>query len=200
MRRWKLGALMISLALLTGCGGAQGENAEDLALQIRTDFLNFSSCGGEISMTAHYPDRVFDCKLDLVYDRTTGGVLTVREPAEVRGIEAKVGKGLTISYDKVSLETGPLTESGISPLEAPVTFYAQITGGYMALCAEDEDALTVTYREGETQGGQGLEAVITFDKESHVPLSGELYQDGTLILSAATQNFQMMTGKPAEGE
>lgn len=194
MRRCVVGALMMSLLCLTACGGGTGEmSGEELALQIRSEWLDMTGCVCHVDLTADYGERVFDCGLDVTWDRVTGGTLTVTQPELVAGLTARFsGKDVTLTYDGVSLETGPLTDEGISPLEAVPGFYKALTEGYMAVCDLDEETLQVTFRDYQSAPGEGLETTITFDAQTHVPQTGTLYWDGAAVLTAQVTGFQMM--------
>ena len=52
------------ILLLSACtGGAEGNEAEELALQIRGEYLAMSSCAGQAAITADYGQRVYQYEL-----------------------------------------------------------------------------------------------------------------------------------------
>ena len=131
-RRGRWFPLMMSLLLLAGCAaGEQGkQSGEDLALTIQKEFGQMTACTGRFALTADYGERAFECVLDAAYDQVTGGALTIVEPELVRGVTAKFSAGETaLSYDGFSLEVGPLTDEGISPMETLPALWRQITEG-----------------------------------------------------------------------
>ena len=69
--RGKVCALMMTLLFLVGCGGQKVDEAEQLALEIRGQYLSMAGCTATLEMTADYGDRVFECMLEL--DHTAGG-------------------------------------------------------------------------------------------------------------------------------
>lgn len=192
--------LMMSLLLLAGCGGGGGTTgSEDAALAIQREFGAMTTCSCQVALRAHYDDAVLDYVLDVTYDQTGGCALRVVEPEIARGVTARVKGGQTaLEYDGFSLDAGPLRGDGLSPLEAVPTLYRAISAGYIAGIDPAGDTLTVTYRDGESDPGTGLEAVVCFDGRSHVPLTGELYSDGTMIASLQVKDFQSMA--PTDGE
>lgn len=197
-RRVRWFPLMMSLLLLASCaaGGQGKQSGEDLALAIQKEFGQMTACTGRFSLTADYGERAFECTLDAVYDRVTGGALTIAEPELVKGVTARFSAGETaLSYDGFSLELGPLTDEGISPMETLPTLWRQITEGYVAAVAENEkeNTLAVTYRPDGQSPGTGLEAAVVFDRETHKPRSGELLWDGVRVAAVEVQEFQMMT-------
>lgn len=199
MGRLRLLPLMMTLLLLAGCGGQKEASAEELAVELQRQWQNMTACAGHMDLTADYGERVFSCGLDVTYDQVTGGVLTLTEPELVRGICAYLKPdGLTLRYDGVSLETGPLTEEGLSPLEAAPTFYQQLTQGSLAAWDLTDEALSLTFRGHDALPGEGLEATLTFSRETNQPLTGELYWNGAQIIQAQFRDFQMMTGEAPE--
>ena len=138
-----------------------------------------TACTGRFSLTADYGERTFECVLDATYDQVTGGTLTIAEPELVKGVTARFSaEGTALTYEGFSLETGPLTDEGISPMETLPTLWKQISGGYMAAVEERDGSLTVTYRADGQSPGTGLEAVVVFDAESGGPTSGAALQPG----------------------
>lgn len=194
-RRFRWFPLMMSLLLLAGCtAGKQGkQSGEDLALAIQKEFSGMTACTGRFRLTADYGERTFECVLDAAYDQVTGGSLTIVEPELVQGVTARFAAGETsLCYDGFSLETGPLTDEGISPMETLPTLWRQITEGYIAAVAEKDGLLTVTYRPDSQSPGAGLEAAVAFDTESHQPVTGELFWDSARVAAVEVQEFQMM--------
>lgn len=202
-QRFRLFPLMMSLILLAGCaakGGQERQTGEELALALQREFGSMTACTGRFALTADYGERAFEWVLDAAYDQVTGGTLTIVEPELVQGVTATVNAdGAALSYDGFSLETGPLTDDGISPMEALPTLWRQIAQGYVAAVEEGKGTLTVTYRPDGQTPGTGLEAVVAFDTESRKPTAGELFWDGTRVLTAEVLDFQMMMGEAQNG-
>lgn len=197
MRKGALTALMISLCLLTGCGGTDGgeKRAEDLALAIRTELLEMTACHTTAAITADYGQRVYEYTLDVDYDAVEGATLTVVEPAMIAGVTARITKeGATLEYDGASLETGALTGSGLTPLEALPALLEYARSGYMTgWCFETREGLDTLRMTcgGETGDEDGAEAVMWFDVATHAPVAAELYSGGRLVVSCAFSGFTM---------
>lgn len=195
-RRLRWFPLMISLILLAGCaaGGGQGKKSgEELALELQREFAHMTACNGRFALTADYGERTFECVVEAVYDQVTGGTLTVVEPELIQGVRATFQAGSTaLSYDEFSLETGPLTDEGLSPMETLPTLWRQISQGYIAAVGEGKGTLTVTYRADTQTPGSGLEAAVVFDTESGKPTVGELFWDGSRVVTVEVQAFEMM--------
>ena len=56
MRKRTVCALMMTLCLLAACGGeaGTGNNTDELALDIRADYLSMSGCTARMDVTADY--------------------------------------------------------------------------------------------------------------------------------------------------
>lgn len=193
-RRLWLFPLMISLLLLAACGGEGEKSGEERAIQLQSEFAAMTACSGRVRLEADYGERVFECVLDVTYDQVTGGVMTLVEPELVKGVSARVSPdGLSLSYQGFSLDTGDVTGDGLSPVEALPRLYRAVTRDYVAGATLSEELLSVTYRDAEQAPGAGLEAVVTFDLQTHAPLTGELFWDGSRVILAQMTDFQMMT-------
>lgn len=195
MGRFKALPLMMSLLLLVGCaagGGGEEPTGEDLALAIQKEFSQMTACTCRVELSADYGDKVFDCAVDVRYD--AGGVeLILAEPEIARGVTARIARGeTTLSYGDFSLDAGPLTGEGLTPVGAVPALWAQIARGYIAGTRLEEQTLRVTYRQGENAPGVGLEAEVVFDVQTHAPLTGELFYDGVRVIAAQVSDFQMM--------
>lgn len=185
---------MMSLLLLAGCaGGGREPTGEDLALVIQKEFSRMTGCSCHLDLSADYGDKVFDCALDVTYDTAAGAELKLVEPEIARGVTARIARGeASLSYGTFSLDIGPLTGEGLSPLEAVPALWSQIARGYIDAAELEEGTLAVTYRRGDDPPGVGLESQVTFDAQSHVPLTGELYSDGKRVVTVAVSDFQML--------
>jgi hypothetical protein len=113
MRRTAAFALMISLALLSACGGAERAAAEDFRQRL--------SAAEQISFTAderaEYPGKTEEYTLR--YSESGGEAsVEVVKPDIIAGISARVKDGGgTLSYEGAELDTGPLP-GGLTPISA----------------------------------------------------------------------------------
>ena len=117
MRRRKIGAQMMILALvlLAGCGrdSGAGRGAEELALEIRTEYIGMTALSAGLEVTADYGERVYTYGMALAWDQTEGTTLTLTAPEEVAGVTLRVQDGETaLEYDGVRLETGAAVGGG----------------------------------------------------------------------------------------
>lgn len=200
MRRRKIGAQMMILALvlLAGCGrdSGAGRGAEELALEIRTEYIGMTALSAGLEVTADYGERVYTYGMALAWDQTEGTTLTLTAPEEVAGVTLRVQDGETaLEYDGVRLETGPLSEEGASPVDAVPALLGQVREGFIAECCTEQlgeqETLRVCYRAPDAQPGTGTETTVWFDAASHALLRGEVAVDGFTVLQCVFSDVQM---------
>ena len=199
-RGTSLCVLMMTLWLaLSACGGG-ATGAEQLALDIRGEYLAMEGCSAELAVTADYGQRVYEYGLTLEYRREGECVLTVISPEAVAGVTARLKDGSgSLEYDGVWVETGPLDEDGMSPMDAVPVLLEYAREGFIAECAMEEweqtQVLRVICRDPEAQAGTGRECSLWFDPDSHALLRGELSRDGYTVIQCAFADFQMWAGE-----
>ncbi|SCJ07163.1 Uncharacterised protein [uncultured Flavonifractor sp.] len=200
MRRRAIGAQMIILALvlLAGCGrdNRGGQGAEELALEIRTEYIGMTALSAGMEVTADYGERVYTYGMALAWDQTEGTTLTLTAPEEVAGITVRIGdEDTALEYDGVRLETGPLSGEGFSPVDVVPALLKQVREGFIAeSCAEqlgEQDTLRVCYRAPEAQPGTGTETTVWFDTATHALLRAEMAVDGFTVLQCVFSDFQI---------
>lgn len=195
-------ALLCALALC-GCVGEEADN--DLALELRSDFLAMEDCSGSMTVTADYGERIYTYGVDFTSNKKDGTTLRLTAPEEVAGITAKIAAGETwLEFDGIQIETGPLNDDGLSPLDALPAILTAVQSGYIAETnserAGERDTLRLCCRDPEREPGEGPETVLWFDKEQKTLLRGELRQDGASILQCEFSSFDMHTTKETKGQ
>lgn len=196
MRKGLLCLLLVGLCLLPGCRGEADGGAEKLALDIRAGLIAMTGLTGRAEVTADYGERAYSFTLDIAYDSTEGGILTVVEPELIAGLTARVQSGaVSIEYDGASLETGQLSGSGASPIEALPLILQQARSGYLAESVfetvDETETLRVTYTDAPAQAGAGTQVIVWFDKASCVPLKAEIYSDGNRVIACTFGGIEM---------
>ena len=182
------------ILLLSACtGGAEGNEAEELALQIRGEYLAMSSCAGQAAITAGYGQRVYQYELAVAVDgeETT---LTLSAPDTVAGITARVtGQDGQLEYDGLSVETGPLDPEGLSPVSAVPALLEGARSGYIVSCALEEDGTLLRMDCGDPEGtpGTGSEVSLWFDASTHALSRGEISVDGFRAILCEFTDFAM---------
>ena len=183
---------LLLLCLLRGCTGADSNN--DLTLELRSDFLSREGCSGVMELTADYGQRVYAYTVEFDGTVKDGMTLVITAPEEVAGITANIREGQTyLEYDGVRLETGPVNEEGLSPLDALPTFLSAMESGYIAETGSEmmgeTEVLRICCRDPETDPGQGLETVLWFDKAQKTLLRGEVRSDGFTVIQCEFSAF-----------
>ena len=183
---------LLLLCLLCGCTGADSNN--DLNLELRSDFLSREGCSGVMELTADYGQRVYAYTVEFDGTVKDGMTLVITAPEEVAGITANIREGQTyLEYDGVRLETGPVNEEGLSPLDALPTFLTAMESGYIAETGSEmmgeTEVLRICCRDPETDPGQGLETVLWFDKAQKTLLRGEVRSDGFTVIQCEFSAF-----------
>ena len=184
---------------LTCCSGEGGSQAEQLALDIRGEYLAMTECAASMEVIADYGQRVYEYGIDLDWQREGESVLTLTAPENVAGVTARLAAGeAALEYDGVRVETGPLDDTGLSPVSAVPLLLEYIQSGYMAECGMEQDGeeevLRVVCRDPEAQPGTGRECSLWFYPDTHALLRGELSQDGYTVIQCAFSAFQITPG------
>jgi len=168
------------ILLLASCAGGTGmSEAEELALTMRGEYLAMTGCTTKAAITADYGQRVYDFELTAAVagEKTT---MTLTAPEEVAGMTAYVeGKDGALEYDGVWVETGPLDDSGSTPISALPALLETARSGYMTACSLEEDGLLrVDCGDPEGIRGTGVEYAVRFDPETRALRRGEVRADG----------------------
>lgn len=182
--------------LLTACGGSGRDDPRQLASQIRGEYRNLAGWNATVELAADYGERVFDFTVEARCKMGGEMVLTVVEPALLKGITARLkdGEGM-LEYDGAGVSVGPLDEEGLNPISALPAILTQLTRGYMAQCdwdgREEERVLRIHFRHPDKQELEGTEYTLWFHPESHVLLRGEVSVGGQRRLTAVFTDFTM---------
>ncbi len=190
-------ALMMTLCLLTGCSSGekvQGSGAQELALQIRTEYLAMASCAAVVDMTADYGQRVYEYTVSVTWQKDGETVLTVLKPEILAGVTARIDNDTGyLLYDSVSIETGALTGKGMSPVEAIPMVLEQVCTGYMAECGfeqiGDRQQLWFLCRDPDNASGTGIETAFWFDVQTHELSRAEIFSDGYSVVRCSMVEF-----------
>lgn len=181
--------LMISL-LLTACGGKGNETPMDRALAVRGEYLSANGCTARMRVTADYGQRVYAFVVDV---QVGGGetVLTVREPAEVAGITARLKDGRSrLEYDGTVLETGALAEDGLTPISAAAALFEAAKSGFIDSCGTEGETLYILCRDPAEMPGDGREIALWFAPDGTL-LQGEVSVDGRQVIRCDLEHFAL---------
>lgn len=192
MRRVILAPMTLLVALLCACGSGNDNNA--LVLSLREDFQRMDTWSGQADMTADYGRRVYEYTVSFSGSREEGTALTIEAPETAAGITAVAREGRTwLAYDGVRLETGPLDEQGLTPMDALPVLLSEMAGGTVTEVGEEADGdlavLRLTVRDPDLPAGTGRETVFWFDKARKTLLRAELRSDGVTVIQCVFSAF-----------
>ena len=190
MHRLWLCVPMIAL-LLAGCGRLEVSEAEQLALEIRGEYLELERCSASLEITADYGQRVYQFGMEAQV-QGEDAALTLTAPETVAGLTARwAGEAGTLEYDGVAVETGSLDPEGLDPVSAFPVLLEAARSGYLTACALEEDGAVLRVDCGDPEGtpGSGRETTIWFDSDTHVPLEGEIRVDGFRVIACRFLEF-----------
>ena len=197
-------ALMMTLChLLAGCGGQDIDEVDQLTLDIRGEYLALERVTAQVEVGTDYGRRVYAYRMELDWRREGDTTITVTAPEEVSGITARISAGETfLEYDGVSLETGPLDETGLSPIGVGICLLEAAAEGFIAESGfdtlDERTCLRLLCRDPESMPGEGTECTLWFDKDTHDLLRGEISVDGRRVVECAFTSFVRVT-LPGEG-
>lgn len=190
MRKCVICVLMTTL-LLAGCGQGGGNEAEELALTIRGEHLAMNGCAARAAVTADYGQRVYryEMAVSVTGEET---LLTLSAPETVAGLTARMtGEENLLEFDGVSVETGPLDDSGLTPVSAVPALLEAAKTGYITACALEEDGTVLRVDCGDPAGspGTGAETALWFDVSTHALTRGEISSDGFRVILCEFSDF-----------
>ncbi len=193
MRKAMACVLMTSL-LLSACGRAEGETADDLALKLRGAYLAAECCSGTACVTADYGQRVYRYEMEF---QSTGEetILNLTAPETVTGLTARLSwkEGSVLEYDGAVMETGPLNQDGLTPVASIPSMLRTVREGYLDACvleeSEEGTSLRLTSRDPEQDPGHGTETVLWADPDTFQLLRGEIWQDGFCVIQCEFSTF-----------
>ena len=192
MRKRLICVLMTTL-LLAGCGGGGGNEAEELALTIRGEYLAMESCAVQVSVTADYGQRVYEYKMAVsVNEEET--VLTLSAPETVAGLTARLsGEESRLEFDGLSVDTGPMDEDGLTPVSAVPALLEAARSGYITACGLEGEGTVLRVDCGDPTGspGAGTEYALWFDASAHPLIKGEISVDGFRVILCEFSQFTM---------
>ena len=197
--RWMCAPMIALCLLLPSCGGETGNAAEELALEIRGEYLSMAGCTARAELTADYGQRVYTYGLDISCTQEET-VLTITEPENISGVTARIQAGETVlEYDGVRVETGALNRDGLSPMDAVPALLTAAKEGFLAQSVlegsgEEAETLHITIRDPEIPAGSGTEFQLWFAADTHALVRGEISEDGATVIQCSFSGFTRSEG------
>lgn len=195
MRKLLLCTQMIALLLLLSSCGGKGSSEDALALRYRTDYLDMKSCEGTAELHADYGERVYDYTVSFQCQKDGEMQVRITAPESLAGTTARIAQGETrLEFDGLTLETGPLSPEGLSPIDAIPASLRYLCEGYIAECGDEtrdgHACLRIQFRDPTKAAGEGTEAILWLDKENGNILYAEMMQDGFTVLRCEFTAFK----------
>ena len=96
-----------------------------------------------------------------------------------------------LEFDGVSVETGPLDSSGLSPVSTVPALLEAARSGYITAYALEEDGsrLRVDCGDPALSPGEGTETVLWFDAATHALTKAEISVDGFRVILCDFRGF-----------
>ena len=180
MRRGsKILFLCALMLVLTSCVSSS-KNAEESAKDIRTLLID-SGIVLTAEVKADYGERVYD--FTLTYDTVTG-LIEVKAPEVFEGLTVTVSEeedSTVLTYDGVELDTGPLSEDGLSPVSAIPVLIRQWREGYI-LESYFETWDSVNALAMRTNISDDVVSTSWFDRSTGLPVKSEIASDDQVVI------------------
>lgn len=186
MRRAKLLALMITLALPVGCSSVAGLESDF------TDYRTTLESAGEVCFTANilasYSENVLEYELFCTVSGECSEVI-VNSPELLAGVSARLEQNsTTLEYDGLVLEDIPVDESELTPLSAPLVMTRALLYGHIEAIFTDsfngQDAVVVSVMD-ELENCH----TIWLNSDTMSPVYAELESDGRIVISCTFSDW-----------
>jgi hypothetical protein len=171
---------------------------EDAEAEIKDNFRGAAEIVAAAEIIADYEDSVFEFKV-----KYTGaadmGTVEILAPEQIAGIKARVDfPECYLEYDGASIEAGPLTGDGLSPVQTLPVLLGQWTDGYAETAGfeklGDAEAFVM-----ETRITDAASQKTWFDAETLLPMRAEIYNGGRMVVVCEVESIQIRAGGGAAG-
>jgi outer membrane lipoprotein-sorting protein len=182
---------MLAALMLVSAASCSGQpKPEKLEAEIKDIFRGAGSVEATADITADYGGGAFSFSVRYTGSADMGSV-EILAPENISGITARVTfPECSLEYDGLSLEAGPLTGDGLSPVQALPVLLGQWTDGYAELMSFERlggvDALALETRITEASSQRTW-----FDAETLMPLRSEIYGDGRMIVACKIESIRI---------
>lgn len=192
---------VIILLLITSCSKIGEESNYQLGLNARSAYRDMTMATGRMSIRADYGQRVYDFDMVVNLSQQEGAYhseLCLTAPSEIAGITAtQVGFGAEskLIWGDMILETGDLSQQGLSPVTAFPLFLETLCQGYLdsirLVETKQGTALELFSRNPEEPLGTGQEITLWIHPETYAFQGGEIFQDGQRVIACEMTDFVM---------
>ena len=179
MRRLVAFVLALSLLTFTACSREQDpmERVGEIRTRFQTTTQRFAA-----DLTADYGDRVH--RFTLRFD-SAARTLEVLRPEIIKGIVIELSEsGTVLHFEGAELNTGPLTEDGLSPLAALPIIVREWREGLIT-GAHYETFHGIRSVVMTTNISDNVRHMTWFDAETDLPIRSEILADGFAVITIA---------------
>ena len=183
--RLRAAIIVCVLFLFTGCKSKNGPL--DNAMILRNRILESNGCSFRATVTADYGEKMYVFVMDCVSDKEGNLQFCVVSPETISGITGKIStEGGALTFDDKTLAFPTIADDQITPVTAPWVFIKTLRSGYMNCCTQDSDScyelsIDDSYEE------DALRLLISV--ENDLPVKGEIYWNGSRVLSVTVEQF-----------
>ena len=183
----RLGALLLCLFLLSGCGGTPKEVERGMTL--RRKLLAAKTCSFDATVTADYGEEVQIFALSCVANDQGDLDFTVTAPETIAGITGKISQeGGKLTFADQVLTFSMLADGQITPVITPWIFLRTLRGGYLSSACQEGELLRLTL--DDSYEGEDLQLDIWLDAQDN-PVRGDILYRQRRILALTVTNFEI---------
>ena len=176
--------------LLTACGG-NTPSAEAKVQEMRAIYQSMEGISAAAEITADYGERLYTYSVS-VEGNSSAGTMAVQEPENIAGTVLQWSEEKTsLNYENVTLETGAISDSGLSPADAFPAILAACRGGSIKECCLEEEE-TVLYAELENPEEETCTVTCWFDAETYALHRAELAESGVRVITLDFADFTII--------
>ena len=189
MRRWMCVPMITMCLLLTACGGAGEETAEE----IRAPYQEMTGCTMEAVVTCDQEGLEWTATLGCTYLPGGESTVEVLEPESIAGVKAVLSDtDWYLEYEGESLNVGALGSETVSPAVCLPRLMNALREGWL-LEENEEDwngtpCLRLCLDQTGVQGGK-IVSTLWLRQDDGTPVRGEIAVDGEIILTAEFTSF-----------
>lgn len=189
MRRWMCVPMITMCLLLTACGGAGEETAEE----IRAPYQEMAGCTMEAAVTCDQEGLEWTATLGCTYLPGGESTVEVLEPESIAGVKAVLSDtDWYLEYEGESLNAGTLGSETVSPAVCLPRLMNALREGWL-LEENEEDwngtpCLRLSLDQTGVQGGK-IVSTLWLRQDDGTPVRGEIAVDGEIILTAEFTSF-----------
>lgn len=192
----KITLTVIFVLLLTSCTG-DSITPETKVQEMRQLYRAVDSVSAEAEITADYGERTYTYTVSLEGDANSGA-LTVKTPENIAGMTLNWDDGeTTLSTGDITLETGALTASGLSPADAVPAVLSACRAGNLVECSLEEDG-QILYTELENPDVENCTVSCWFSAENYSLLRAELAEGGQRVITLELTDFEFYLSEKGE--